>query len=557
MAVLSLKVRAIVLAVIAGGIAFALALASLTGGWGAGSVSGDALIMAIVCGSLSWAAAHRTVGRTAEALDSAIARLVRGADGDLSSPVPPEVLSSAPRLAGALDTLFARQDAALSAVTRLALHDPVTDLPNRTNFRRACDQLLIDLAGCAGGALLFIDLDRFKQVNDSLGHALGDRLLAQVARRLQQVAGAAGAALDSFPPLVGRLAGDEFTIFLPGVRHPAEAAEVGQRILAALQAPFDLEGHPASIGASIGIAMFPLHGTSLTELMRAADVAMYRAKSLGRGRVEGFTEALAAELAERGRLERDLHAAVGEGQFALAFQPQVRAADGQLVAAEALLRWHHPQGIKLPGSFLPRAEETGQIVEIGEWVVGAVASTIARWQRLGIEQRLGVNVSARQLDHAQFFRRLREALHAQGASANLLELEIASAVAQRCSDEVIDAVAALRADGATVALDDFGTGWSSLPRLRRLPIDRIKLHASVIEHVTDDAGARAVAQALVALVHGLGCQAVAEGIETVQQADVLRAMGCDLLQGYAVAEPMDEARFLSWAAAGGKARLAG
>ena len=556
MGLLSLRARAIVLALGAGAIAFALALAVLSVGWGAASVSANALIMAIVCGSLSWAAAHRTIGATAKALDSAIARLVRGAEGDLSSPVPPEITRSVPRLAGALDTLFSRQEAALSAVTRLALHDPVTDLPNRTNFRRACDQLLVDLAGREPAALLFIDLDRFKQVNDTLGHALGDQLLGQVARRLRQVATEVGAELESFPPLVGRLAGDEFTLFLPGIGSPAAAVAVGQRVLSALQVPFDLEGHPASIGASIGVAMVPLHGTTLTELMRAADVAMYRAKSLGRGRVQPFTEALAAELDERGRLERDLHKAVAGGQFALAFQPQVRAQDGAMVAAEALLRWHHPQGMKLPANFLPRAEETGQIVEIGEWVVDTVAATIARWEKLGVEQRLGVNISARELDHAHFFRRLREAMRERGASARLLELEIASAVAQRCSDEVVEAIAALRADGATVALDDFGTGWGSLPKLRNLPLDRIKLHPSVTERVATDARARAVAQALVALVHSLGCEAVAEGIETTEQADVLRVIGCDLLQGYAVAEPMDEAGFLRWASAGPSARLA-
>lgn len=557
MAVLSLKARAIVLAVAAGGVAFALALAGLSGGWGAGSISADALIMAVVTGSLAWAAAHRTVGRTAEALDSAIGRLVRGADGDLSSPVPSAVIRFAPRLAGAMGTLLTNQHAALSAVTRLALHDPVTDLPNRTSFRRAVDQLLVDLRDRDPAALLFIDLDRFKQINDSLGHALGDQLLAQVGARLQQVVAAEGEALDSYPPLVGRLAGDEFTIFLPGIRRSAHAIQIGQRILAALQAPFDLEGHPASIGASIGVAMFPLHGTTLTELMRAADTAMYRAKAGGRGRVEPFNDALAAELDQRKALERDLATAIQGGQFALAFQPQVRAADGALVAAEALLRWQHPHGVKLPGSFLPRAEETGQIVEIGEWVTGAVASTIVRWQRLGVEQRLTINISARQLDHAHFFRRLREALQAAGASAGRLELEIPAAVAMRASDDVVEAMSALRADGATIALDDFATGWSNFDRLTQLPFDRIKLSEGIIRHVADSADARAVAQALVALVHGLGSQVVAKGIETAQQADVLRVIGCDILQGFAVAEPMDEAGFLDWAKAGAGVRKAG
>lgn len=557
MSVLSLKTRAIVLAMVAGAVAFALSLAGLSGGWVMASTSTNALIMAVICGALSWAAAHRTIGRTAEALDSAIARLVSGADGDLTSPVPEDVHRSAPRLAAALGTLFSNQEAALSAVTRLALHDPVTNLPNRTSFRRATDQMLIDLAGREPAAMLFIDLDRFKQINDSLGHALGDRLLGQVGHRLQEVVARAGAELDSFPPLVGRLAGDEFTIFLPGIGSPAAAVEIGQRILAALAAPFDLEGHPATIGASVGVAMFPLHGTTLTELMRAADAAMYRAKASGRGRVEAFNDALAAEIEGRARLERELSTAIGGEQFSLAFQPQIRAGDGRLVAAEALLRWDHPDGVRLPASFLRRAEETGQIVQIGAWVIRTVANTIVRWQRQGIEQRLAINVSARQLDHGLFFRGLREAMRRVGASAHMLELEIAASVAMHASDDVIDALAGLRADGATIALDDFATGASNFDRLRRLPLDRVKLNENVTRQVVESAGARAVAQALVALVHGLGWTVVAKGVESAEQADVLKVLGCDVLQGYAVAEPMEEEDYLVWAAAGAKVRLAG
>lgn len=557
MSVLSLKTRAIVLALAAGGAAFALSLVGLAGGWGVASTPANALILAIACGALCWAVAHSTVSPTAEALDSAIARLIRGADGDLTGAVPDDVQHAAPRLAAAMGTLFSNQEAALAAVTRLALHDPVTDLPNRTSFRRATDQMLIDLAGRDSAAMLFIDLDRFKQVNDSLGHALGDRLLGQVGKRLQDVVGRAGAELNSYPPLVGRLAGDEFTIFLPGIERPAAAVEIGQRILAALTAPFDLEGHPASIGASVGIAMFPLHGTTLTELMRAADTAMYRAKGAGRGRVEAFNDALAAEMEDRARLERELAVAITGEQFALTFQPQIRAGDGRLVAAEALLRWHHPQGVRLPACFLGRAEETGQIVQIGAWVIRTVADTIVRWQRMGIDQRLTINVSARQLDHGLFFRSLREAMRRVGASARMLELEIAASVAMRVSDDVIDALSALRADGATIALDDFASGASNFDQLQRLPLDRIKLNEGVTRQVVESAGARAVAQALVALVHGLGWQVVAKGVETAQQADVLKVLGCDILQGYAVAEPMDEEGFLTWAAAGAQVRLAG
>ncbi len=412
-----------------------------------------------------------------------------------------------------MDGLFRQLNANFESVQRLAMFDPVTGLPNRTNFRRTCERILADLPAGAVAVLYFIDLDRFKQVNDTLGHATGDMLLGMVANRLRAVADRFAAESDARPPLIGRLAGDEFTMFFPELRNLRDAERIGRGILFALREPFDLAEQQVEIGASIGIALRPEHGTTLHDLMRAADAAMYHAKALGRGRAEHFTDALAAEIAERARLESDLREAVDKRQFALVFQPQVSALDGRIVAAEALLRWRHPEGLKMPGSFIQRAEETGLIVEIGEWVVGSVADTISRWGRLGIEQRLAVNISPRQLDHATFFRRLREAMHAAAAPAKLLELEITETLAMHCSDEVIDAIAALRADGASIAIDDFGTGYSNLARLRRLPIDRVKLDRSLVEHVADEADARNIAQAVIGLVHGLGCEAVAEGIE--------------------------------------------
>ena len=226
---------------------------------------------------------------------------------------------------------------------------------------------------------------------------------------------------------------------------------------------------------------------------------------------------------ERAALESDLREAIDRNEFALVFQPQVALSPGRagrgVVAAEALLRWRHPRdGLRLPGTFLDRAEETGLIVEIGEWVVQTVAETIVRWERLGIEQRLAINISPRQIDHVSFFRRLREAMQAASAPARLLELEITETLAMHCSAEVIEAIALLRADGATIAIDDFGTGYSNLARLRALPIDRVKLDRSPIEHIADDIDARTIAHAVIGLIHGLGCEAVGEGIESPAQA---------------------------------------
>ncbi|UZK66274.1 putative bifunctional diguanylate cyclase/phosphodiesterase [Sphingomonas sp. M1-B02] len=506
-----------------------------------------ALIAAIVCGVLCWASAERTIASTAGAIDAAIARLQRASNGDLESEIPPEVSECVPQLSHAMEGLFRQLHANLESVQRLAMFDPVTGLPNRTNFRRTAEHMLVEMPADASAVLYFIDLDRFKTVNDTMGHATGDLLLGMVANRLRAVADRFAAGVGAKPPLIGRLAGDEFTMFFPEIRSVRDADRIGRGVLYALSEPFDLADQEISIGASIGIAMRPEHGTALHDLMRAADAAMYHAKATGRGRAEHFSEALATQIADRAQLEHDLREAIDHDEFGLVFQPQVCAKDGSIVGAEALLRWKHPQGMRMPMAFIQRAEETGLIVEIGEWVVVSVAETISRWGKLGIRQRLAVNISQRQIDHAGFFRKLREAMHAASAPANLLELEITETLAMHCSEDVIEAIAALRADGASVAIDDFGTGYSNLKRLRQLPIDRIKLDRSLIEHVAVEPAARAIAQAVIGLAHGLGCEAVAEGIENEAQAMVLRVIGCDVLQGYSIAEPMVEAAFLTWA----------
>ncbi len=547
----SLKSRAITFAMATGAASFILALAATSSGQIDGDSVARALIPAIVCAAMSWASAERAISATAGAIDAAIARLARAAHGDLDGDIPAEIEENVPQLAHAMEALFQQIAANLESVHRLAMFDPVTGLPNRTHFRRSCERMLTDMPMGTEAALFFIDLDRFKSVNDTMGHAMGDMLLGMVANRLRAVADRLTADGDASggrtPPLIGRLAGDEFTMFFPEITDPGEAARISRGVLFALGEPFDLGGHDVEIGASIGIALRPEHGSTLTELMRAADAAMYHAKATGRGRAEHFTESLAAQIADRAQLECDLREAISLNQFALVFQPQVSTVDGRIVAAEALLRWQHPTlGMKLPGTFIQRAEETGLIVEIGEWVIETIADTIARWGVMGIEQRLAINISPRQLDHASFFRRLREAMQAADAPARLLELEITETLAMHCSEDVIDAISALRADGATISIDDFGTGYSNLARLRDLPVDRVKLDRSLIEFIAVKPEARTIVQAVIGLIHGLGCEAVAEGIETQAQADVLRVIGCDVIQGYAVAYPMAEDDFIAW-----------
>ncbi|UZK69517.1 EAL domain-containing protein [Sphingomonas sp. S1-29] len=536
----SLTSRATLFAICAGAAVFAVSLA-------AGANLVGALAAASGCAMLCWAAGRQVFASYADSLDAAIQRLARATNGDLLSAIPPEVGRTAPALAGAMDGLFRQLHGNFEHVHRLAMYDPVTALPNRISFQRSCEAMLA--AGRPGdiSALFFIDLDRFKAVNDTLGHANGDLLLGMVADRIRGIADRHAAKPAKAQPLIGRLAGDEFTMFFPALTDAEESERIGRAIQHALSQPFALSDQEVRIGASIGIAIRPQHGAALDDLMRAADAAMYHAKATGRGRAEYFTETLAAEIATRARLESDLREAMAKRQFSLVFQPQVSAQDGHIVGAEALLRWQHPEGEKLPAAFIQRAEETGLIVEIGEWVVESVAATIARWAQLGIEKRMAVNISPRQIDHAHFFRRLRAAMHNAQAPATLLELEISETLAMTCSDEVIAAIEALRADGATIAIDDFGTGYSNLARLRALPVDRVKLDRSLIENVATHHEARIIAQAVISLIHGLNCEAVAEGIESAAQAQVLRIIGCDVLQGYAVARPMPEDIFLAWA----------
>jgi diguanylate cyclase (GGDEF)-like protein len=541
----TLKRRAVVFALCAGGVAFLLALLATSHGVFDGETIGTALIPAIVCGVMSWASAERAISGTAAAIDMAIARLAAAAGGDLDSPIAPEIGEKVPQLATAMGDLFRQFDDDIEGVRRSARVDLVTGLPNRGHFRDAAEAALA-APECAGAALFFIDLDRFKAVNDTLGHARGDMLLAAVAGRLR-VAAEEAVAASAATPLLGRLAGDEFTLLIPGVAETAAGARIGRSIQRALAEPFAIDGEQVEVGGSIGIALAPQHGRTLAELMRAADLAMYQAKAEGRGRVAHFTDTLAAAVAERAQLDEELRQALARDEFALVYQPQVGARDGAVVAVEALLRWHHPQdGPRLPATFIARAEESGTIIEIGDWVVGRVAETLARWGASGAGPRLAVNVSQRELDHGLFFRRLHAAMRRAGAPVDLLELEITESLAMKCSPEVIDALALLRGDGATIAIDDFGTGYSNLARLRELPIDRIKLDRSVIEHVAERAEARTIAHAVISLVHGLGCEAVAEGIESHAQANVLRVIGCDVLQGYAVAPPMDEPTLLTW-----------
>jgi diguanylate cyclase (GGDEF)-like protein len=388
-------------------------------------------------------------------------------------------------------------------------------------------------------------------VNDSLGHARGDQLLIMVANRLRVVVNAEFNGSARTRPLLARLAGDEFTIFFPEIDSVADIERVARRIVLAISEPFELCSHSVDIGASIGIAISPDHGTSIEGLMRAADIAMYRAKSSGGGQHCLFDSELAADHQQRVETEKALSEAVQRNEFVLAFQPQMSLVTGEVAGAEALLRWNHPrEGLRHPASFIPVAERTGLIAEIGDWVVGEVATTLAGWHRNGFDGRLAFNISPRQVERPDFFLRLRQSFADAGVPLSMIELEFTESAAMEVSASVLEEIGSLRADGVRIAIDDFGTGYSNLARLRSMPLDRVKLDPSLIAEIDTSEKARVIVQAVVQLIKGVECEVVAEAVETVAQADILRAMGCDTVQGYVFSEPMFEQDFLAWTAGG-------
>ena len=513
------------------------------------------IIASIVAGAfcllVSYVASERPNSESARALAALGERLLAVETGDLVSPAPDIVVRNMPAVAAAVDSLFAEVRSSIENAHALGMYDPVTSLPNRLHFRAEADKLLGARARGPSGqlpaAMLFVDLDRFKAVNDSLGHARGDQLLIMVANRLRVVVTAELIDAEGRRPLVARLAGDEFTLFFPSIASSDEIERVARRIAVAIGEPFELHGHSVDIGASIGIAMSPDHGVSIESLMRAADIAMYRAKSRGGGQHCLFSEELQREHQVKVETEQALTEAVHRGEFLLALQPQLSLRTGEVTGAEALLRWRHPRdGMRQPNSFIPVAEQTGIIAEIGEWVIAEVASILGAWRREGNVHRVAFNVSPRQLDRSDFFSRMRQAFVDQGVPLSLVELEFTESAAMEVSETVLTEIAALRADGAKIAIDDFGTGYSNLARLRAMPLDRVKLDPSLIADIETSEKARVVVQAVVQLIHGVGCEIVAEAVETVAQADILRAMGVQTVQGFVFAHPMFEEEYREW-----------
>ncbi len=419
-----------------------------------------------------------------------------------------------------------------------ATFDVLTDLPNR---RLLLDRLAQALARCRRhghtGALLFIDLDQFKQVNDSLGHPVGDALLQEVSTRLKQKLREEDTS--------ARLGGDEFVVLFPEVSdNPEEAAQEAQagaeRIQTELSAPYVVHNQELHITASIGIAMFPMEDESADDIVKYADTAMYRAKEAGRNTIRFFLPSMQLAAEERLKLQNDLRRAISNEELRLHFQPQVDVS-GNMIGAEALLRWQHPQrGLVAPNAFIPVAEETGQILAIGEWVLESAIGQLKAWRNEIAESafhNLSINVSPRQFRQTDFVLRIERVLGETGVDPNLLTLELTEGMLVENLDDTIGKMRALKRLGLRFSIDDFGTGYSSLAYLRSLPLDEIKIDRSFVQDITTDPSDAGLVDTIITMAEHLGLEVVAEGVETQEQLDFLRAKGCELFQGYYFCRP--------------------
>ncbi|MDD5249932.1 MAG: EAL domain-containing protein [Rhodocyclaceae bacterium] len=424
---------------------------------------------------------------------------------------------------------------------RLAHFDPLTGLPNRALLAERLNHAL-ERHRRSGGelAIMVLDLDGFKTVNDSLGHPAGDRLLQVVARRLA----AALRAEDT----VARLGGDEFAVILEDVKHGGDAAEVARKLLHSLAAPVDLGDHSALVTASVGIALFPPDGDDGVALLKAADTAMYESKQGGRNTFQFHHCDMAQAVRRRLDFEAGLRRALAGDELEVWYQPQVDLADGKVVGAEALLRWRDPEiGLIQPADFIALAEDTGLIIPIGEWVLNRACADVRRWRdRFGWPGKVSINVAGPQIGHGDFHFDVLRALGAHALPAQALELEITETFIMQNAANALDVVKQLGGLGITTAIDDFGTGYSSLAYLKHLPIDRLKIDRGFVMDLPGDRDDAAIVRAVIALGASLGFTVIAEGVETEAQRDFLIQAGCNQGQGYLFSRPLPVAEFEAW-----------
>lgn len=459
-----------------------------------------------------------------------------GMGGDLwltrkdGSPVPVDIALGHTDVHGGAAVAFVRD---ISEVRQLqarmhyqATHDTLTGLVNRWQFGQRLDQAIAETDRTGQPfALLLLDLDDFKAVNDGYGHAAGDQVLLEAARRLK-------GALRANDTLA-RLGGDEFTVLLPGVGAQKDAAQVASKLMEVLCQPFQMHGFELGLGASLGIALCPADAADATTLLRYADMAMYHAKESGRATHAFYADHMGKRMAEKLQLHDRLKLALAYGALSLHYQPQVDVATGSLHAVEALLRWTDPQlGEVVPDRFIPVAEATGLILPLGAWVLDTACEQIATWDRAGMPLRVAVNLSAQQLRQVDLVDTVERSLSKHGARPDLLELEVTESEAMREPEQARAVLSRLQALGVCVALDDFGTGHSSLAYLKQLPVSRIKIDREFVRPVLRTAADATLVRAIIVLAHTLGLKVVAEGVETSEQLRFLEQHGCDAYQGW-------------------------
>ena len=407
-------------------------------------------------------------------------------------------------------------------ITRLAHYDALTDLPNRALFHEQLKQELARIAPGEQLAVLYIDIDEFKSVNDSLGHMVGDELLKSVAASLGRCIGGAD--------FVARLGGDEFAIVQTGIKSPADAADLVARVFASIRVPYACHGHQVTTDASIGIALAPQYGADLDQILKNADLAMYAAKSAGRRTYRFFEPVMDAQVQARRILEINLRQAMSDDALEVYYQPCISLQDNSITGCEALVRWRHPErGMVPPSEFIPIAEETGLINQLGEWVLATACAEAMTWPD---EVNLAVNVSPVQFKSGTLALKIVAALATSGLPANRLELEITEAVLIRDDEAALAVLHQLRAIGVRIALDDFGTGYSSLSYLQRFPFDKIKIDRCFVNDIAEPDGSSCIVQAVVNIAAARRMMTTAEGVETPQQQELLRALGCTEMQGY-------------------------
>jgi diguanylate cyclase (GGDEF)-like protein/PAS domain S-box-containing protein len=418
-------------------------------------------------------------------------------------------------------------------LTHMASHDSLTGLPNRSLFLDRLNQSLFKKERSRKMlAVVYLDLDQFKRINDTLGHHIGDLLLKEVAIRLQ--------ACVRKADTVSRLGGDEFTLLLDDLAAPEDSVLVADKILHLFELPFTLDSHEMFVTASIGITLFPSDGDTADKLLKNADTAMYHAKEKGRNNYQFFSEQMNTRVSERLYLETGLRHALERNEFLLHYQPRIEVASGRIVGVEALIRWQHPEkGIVSPATFIPLAEETGLIVPIGEWVLRNACSQNKAWQDAGFQKiQVSVNISVRQFTNNNLVSTVRDILKETGLSAACLELEITESSVMLNPDQAINTLKELKALGLSISIDDFGTGYSSLSHLKNLPVDILKVDQSFVKGIHENKSDKTLVSTIINMGHSLGLSVVAEGVETAEQLSFLGERNCQEVQGFYLSKPL-------------------